>query len=464
MASSRFSCLALSLLGLCLVAPVASAQSGGSASSPVITVNGSPFMSWSSYLTSPLFQAEGLRCKTPDHDPGFIEMFSGTADCSYGSTNPTSEYAPNFVYEIPVVVHVIKKSNGQGNISAAMVQSQIDILNEDFGAIPGSNGANGFDCGIQFKLATVDPSGNPTSGITYSTSNTWFNDGGGYWNTLAWDTNQYLNIYTNSADGALGYVPDIPQGGIVGSKADRVVILWSSFGENGPIGAPFNLGRTVTHEVGHYLGLYHTFDGGCGSVSACYTSGDLICDTNRESSPNFGCGASSTSCSSLDPVHNYMNYSDDSCMWEFSEEQARRMRCTLAYYRPALGDVVGDVWADLGQALAGSAGAPQLEGSGPLTSGSTVSLSVSSALANTTAALIAGVANINAPFKGGVLVPSPDVILVGLVIGASGTRVDNFPWPAGIPSGFVMFNQYWITDAAGPSGYAATNAVSATAP
>ena len=105
-------------------------------------------------------------------------------------------------------------------------------------------------------------------------------------------------------------------------------MLWSSIGLNAPIGPPYNLGRTTTHEVGHYLGLYHTFDGGCAPASGCNTNGDLICDTNPESSPNFSPCNRST-CGSPDPTNNYMDYSDDICMTEFTEEQARRMRCTL---------------------------------------------------------------------------------------------------------------------------------------
>ncbi|MFT5463260.1 MAG: hypothetical protein ACI8QS_002146, partial [Planctomycetota bacterium] len=282
-----------------------------------------------------------LRCGTPPLDQALADILLSPSDCAYGSTNPTSEYEASYTFEIPVVVHVIQNSGGTGFLSAAQVQSQIDILNEDFGAIPSSNGSNGFNTMISFKLADTDPSGNATTGITYSTNTTWFNDGGSYWTTLAWDTNNYLNIYTNSASGYLGYVPDLPQGGIVGSSSDRVVCLWSAFGRNSAGGAPYNQGRTATHELGHYLGLWHTFDGGCAAVSNCYTNGDRICDTNAESGPIFGCPGNPTSCSTPDPKTNYMDYSDDLCMEEFTSEQSRRMRCTLEFWRPSLADVGG---------------------------------------------------------------------------------------------------------------------------
>jgi hypothetical protein len=281
------------------------------------------------------------RCGTPPLDPlRFQTAFMPPSDCSYNSTTIKAQYAPSVVtYTIPVVVHVIQRTSGTGYISPARIQTQIDILNEDFLAISGTNGSQGTDARIQFELATVDPNGNPTTGITYSQNNTWYNDGGSYWNQLAWDTNRYLNIYTNSASGALGYVPDLPQGGgIVGSSADRVVCLWDAFGRNAPIGPPYNQGRTVTHEVGHYLGLFHTFDGGCGGGN-CYTSGDRICDTNAESSPTFGCPGSKTSCGSQDPKDNYMDYSDDLCMRRFTPEQINRMRCTLENWRPNLARV-----------------------------------------------------------------------------------------------------------------------------
>ncbi len=285
------------------------------------------------------------RCGLPPESerPPVIQQFlgGGAGDCSAGSTNPAAIYDPVTTYQIPVVVHVIRNSTGtSGNISMALVQSQIDILNEDFRATPGTNGANGTDSRIEFFLATQDPGGAPTTGVTYSNNTTWYNDGGSYWNSLAWDTNRYLNIYTNQAGGALGYVPGLPAGGgLVGSNNDRVVVYWPSFGLNGPIGPPYNKGRTTTHEVGHYLGLEHTFSGGCAGGS-CFTGGDLICDTNNESGPFFGCGNRST-CGNSDPTDNYMDYTDDLCMEKFTPQQVNRMRCTLEHWRSNLAGPAG---------------------------------------------------------------------------------------------------------------------------
>ena len=336
----RVSTLVASLGSLAYAAPQVELDDPSTDHLPVIEVGGIPFATWGEYLTSDVFRSRGLRCAIPDRITRTPDTLAEMpSDCSYFSTNPASQYAPTYVFNIPVVVHVIMNTSGQGNITNAKVQSQIDILNEDFLAIAGTNGAPGTDTLIQFHLATEDPNGNPTNGITRTTNNSWFNDSGSYWNTLAWDTNRYLNIYTNQASGALGYVPDLPQGGIVGQNRDRVVVLWSSFGRNAPIGPPYNQGRTTTHEVGHYFGLEHTFSGGCASAGNCYNNGDLICDTNPEGSPAFGC-PNSSSCGSSDPTDNYMDYSDDLCMEKFTPEQTRRMRCTIEFWRPDLADTI----------------------------------------------------------------------------------------------------------------------------
>jgi hypothetical protein len=119
-----------------------------------------------------------------------------------------------------------------------------------------------------------------------------------------------------------------------------VVVLYQAFGRPSTL-SPYNLGRTATHEVGHYLGLFHTFNAGCGNAS-CYTSGDRICDTNPEQNPRFNCSAAS-SCGTSDPITNFMDYTNDSCMNNFTQEQGRRMRCTLQHYRPNLGQPAGPV-------------------------------------------------------------------------------------------------------------------------
>lgn len=187
-----------------------------------------------------------------------------------------------------------------------------------------------------------------------------------------------MNIYTNTASGALGYVPDLPQGGIAGSNADRVVVLWSAFGRDAAIGAPLNQGRTATHELGHYLGLEHTFNGGCAAASSCNSNGDLICDTNPEAEPTYGC-SDSRSCGSPDPIRNYMDYTDDTCMNHFSPEQVRRMRCSLEHYRSDLFEAVDGGGGGGGETCAVTtsvqpAGAGSVSGDGSGDCGRAVSL------------------------------------------------------------------------------------------
>ena len=344
---------AVLLLALAPQLPSAAATPSTTIDSQPITVEGLTFDSWSAYVQSEHFRANGLRCGAPDRE--MREMLFGStsapvpADCSSSSTNPTTDYAPGSLLEISVVVHILMDNScTNGVISDAMVQSQIDILNEDFLALAGSNGSGGTDAQVQFRLADETPTGQPTNGITRTCNTTYYNDGGNYWNTLAWDPNRYLNIYTNTAGGFLGYVPFLPAdagGALVGDPGDRVVILWSAFGRDASA-VPYDQGRTATHEVGHYLGLEHTFSpqGSCGSQAApgCYSNGDLICDTLPQASPNFGCPASASSCSTPDPFHNYMDYTDDLCMEEFSVEQSRRTRCSLEHYRPNLFNVAAE--------------------------------------------------------------------------------------------------------------------------
>jgi hypothetical protein len=118
-----------------------------------------------------------------------------------------------------------------------------------------------------------------------------------------------------------------------------VVINWLAFGRPGPT-PPYDQGRTLVHETGHYMGLYHPYYNGCGvaSVPACLTSGDLICDTPPDATSHHGCAVGQTSCGAFPiPAWNYMELSDDACMTGFTSHQARRIRCTLRFYRTQLG-------------------------------------------------------------------------------------------------------------------------------
>ncbi|MET0554296.1 MAG: M43 family zinc metalloprotease [Vicinamibacteria bacterium] len=292
--------------------------------------------------------ADGLPavCATPETRGRLagtaVLLPAGGADCSASSTTPATQYLPAKLWHLPIVVHVLMDSScTQGAVSDETVQEQIAILKGDFRSLPGTNGDPGIDTRIQFELATVDPDDNPTNGITRSCNTSWYNDQGAYWDTLAWDPNRYVNLYTNTANGARGYVPFLPAVNpeLVGTSADRVVINHLAFGTGGPVPTHAD-GRTSTHELGHYLGLYHPYFNGCGveAPPGCYTTGDLLCDTPPDANSHAGCDALQTSCGGVPvPVTNYMELTDDLCMAGFTLEQAQRMRCTLPSFRPLLG-------------------------------------------------------------------------------------------------------------------------------
>ena len=233
------------------------------------------------------------------------------------------------VITIPVVVHVVYRTATE-NISDAQIQSQIDVLNADFRRLNSdadNTWSQAADVEVEFCLASVDPSGNATTGITrtsttvtsHGTDNSVkFNSQGG---KDAWPAGSYLNMWVCNIGGSiLGYA-QFPGGA---AATDGVVMDYRYFGTIGTATAPFNLGRTATHEVGHWLNLRHIWgDGNC-SVD------DFVTDTPTSDAPNYGCAIGHVSCSSVDMVQNYMDYSDDACMNLFTAGQKTRMRALFA--------------------------------------------------------------------------------------------------------------------------------------
>lgn len=240
------------------------------------------------------------------------------------------------VINIPVVIHVLYKTNEQ-NISNAQIQSQIDVLNEDFRRLntdkvntPSTFNSSAADAEINFCIATTDPNGDPTTGIIRkltSVSSFSYNDdvkhtsSGG---ANAWPSGSYLNIWVcNLGGGLLGYA-QFPGGP---ASTDGVVINYTSFGSGYGTYSPYNKGRTTTHEVGHWLNLRHIWgDASCGN--------DYVSDTPTQQTSNYGCPSyphvTCSSTTSGDEFMNYMDYTDDACMNMFSTGQKLRMKSLFA--------------------------------------------------------------------------------------------------------------------------------------
>ncbi len=257
------------------------------------------------------------------------------------------------VITIPVVVHVLYRNNTE-NISVAQIQSQLDVLNEDFRRT-NSNADNTWsqaaDTQIEFCLSTIDPNGNATSGITrkQTTRQDWGADNDAKRSSSGgidpWNTSEYLNMWvvpkmTTVSQGQtinlLGYA-QFPGGA---ASTDGLVMIYNAFGRVGAVTAPYDGGRTTTHEIGHFLNLRHIWgDSNCGN--------DFVSDTPTHQTSNRGCPTGQVSCSSTDMPQNYMDYTNDSCMNLFTQGQKNRMRAVLeaggARRSLALSDKCGSV-------------------------------------------------------------------------------------------------------------------------
>jgi hypothetical protein len=392
---------------------------------------------------------------------------------------------------IPVVVHVVWKTAIQ-NISDQQILSQIDVLNEDFGRanadtvntpVPWQSIAGSMP--YRFHLARQDPSGNATNGIvrvqttvnSFTTNNAIKFDAQGGSNS--WDVTTYLNIWVgNLGGGLLGY-GEFPTG--TASNTYGFVCIYNSFGRVGTVVAPYNLGRTTTHELSHCFQLYHIWgdDGG-----ACSGS-DGIADTPNQADATFGCftwphnDACNATANGI-MFENYMDYSDDDCMNLFTEEQTAHMVTALNTFYPT---IINSIGLQPPSSLANDAGVPAIVSpftgsctsfdpivtlknwgisnltsaiinykldnnlqpafpwAGTLTPGSTVNvtlpnLSATAGLHSFTAysTLPNGVADANT---------SNDTVLTSFTTippGVAGTVVEGFEMPAFPPAGWAVYN------------------------
>lgn len=259
----------------------------------------------------------------------------------------TQSNSSRSVNTIPVVVHVIYNTSEQ-NISDAQVQSQIDVLNEDYARLnadasqtPAMFNNIVANCEIQFCLAKTDPSNQATSGITRTqTTASSFPIGnsmkyaatGG---VNAWPSGKYLNIWVcNMANQVIGFAT-LP--GTTIPAEDGVVIMYKHFGRTGNVQTPYHKGRTATHEVGHWLNLIHIWGDDENSSNTCLGT-DQVDDTPNQGSFHFGCPSSPfISCSNTgDMFMNFMDYTDDACMNAFTVGQKNRMIATLNSFRNSI--------------------------------------------------------------------------------------------------------------------------------
>ncbi len=229
------------------------------------------------------------------------------------------------VVTIPVVFHVIY-ANSTENIPDSKILEQMQTLNDDFRRLNSDQDniwSQAADTEIEFCLASFDPNGAPTNGILRvpttvssfgSNDNMKFSSSGG---SDAWPADQYMNFWVcNLGGGLLGYA-QFPGGP---ASTDGIVCGYPFVGNNGPGAGNYNLGRTATHEIGHWLNLRHIWgDGGC-------SEDDFVTDTPESDGANYGCALGHVSCNTEDMVQNYMDYSDDACMNLFTAGQAVRMQ------------------------------------------------------------------------------------------------------------------------------------------
>lgn len=265
-----------------------------------------------SWIDQQAFVDSGARCAA--QHPDAIDMARIDAALAHWVAENGDFSTREAAVTIPVYFHVITNGSA-GYLSSQDVAAQMNVLNDAYAAL-----------GVSFNLVSTD----------YTNNATWFTMGYGTTaesqakNALRQGTASALNVYTaNLGGGLLGWAT-FPWDYTKKPKMDGVVLLYSSLPGGGAV--PYDEGDTGTHEVGHWMGLYHTFQGGCTST------GDSVSDTPAERSAAYGCPTGRDSCSSrrfpgLDPITNFMDYTDDACMDRFSAGQATRASNMWGSYR-----------------------------------------------------------------------------------------------------------------------------------
>lgn len=265
----------------------------------------------------PYAHGEIGRCGTPLPSPELQEMYEDAIAQEGGI--PGGRSLP---VTLPVAMHIVHNSSGRGDVPDYMIADQIQVLNDAY-----------YGRGFQFALDSIDRTEN----------NDWYRNFIDHeeeiFSNLAIDPAHTLNIYISNIP-YLGYAY-LPGSWLESSHMNAAVLLHTSLPGGG--GRPYDEGDTATHEVGHYLGLLHTFQGGCNG------QGDRVMDTPAEANQTFGCPIGQDSCpgEGQDPIRNFMDYTDDACMWEFTPGQRERMLTECAQFRPSLMENRCDLEIDL---------------------------------------------------------------------------------------------------------------------
>jgi hypothetical protein len=316
-------------------ATIVAALLGAAACTENVDGNGTPLPTPADYQVD----VHGRGCATADLDPvqiaaidadtalrNYAKQRAGGVDPAALRADPGSAAAVTTT--IPVYVHVIRASNGDGAVTSQMINGQLSVLNAAYAS-----------AGFGFALAGTDT----------TTNDAWYTAVPGSQaekamkSALRRGDAGTLNLYTGVNDGSLLGWATFPSDYARNATADGVVVLWASLPGGGAGGTStsepdgfltYDGGDTGTHEVGHWMGLYHTFQGGCNEKR-----GDFVADTAAEQSPQYYCAARD-SCTGrgnkfagTDPIHNFMDYVDDDCMFEFSAGQNERMSAAFSAYR-----------------------------------------------------------------------------------------------------------------------------------
>jgi hypothetical protein len=263
------------------------------------------------WVSQRAFIESGRRCGTFQPDADAIAAIDAEVDAIMRARGVETSVTGGV---INVYFHVINRGAGiaNGDVSDAQISDQIAVLNAAYAVQ-----------GWSFNLVSIDR----------ITNTSWYTMGPGTnaerqaKRALRQGSAEDLNIYSaNPGGGLLGWAT-FPSDYSRQPRMDGVVVLFSSL--PGGSAVPYNLGDTGTHEVGHWMGLYHTFQGGCRG------SGDFVADTPAERSPAFGCPVGRNTCAGAgnDPITNFMDYTDDSCMDRFSAGQDARMDQMFTTYR-----------------------------------------------------------------------------------------------------------------------------------